>query len=140
MNRKCLVCGSEERHYAKGLCRNCYTRMNSHGFKTPDELLKYETKKKRNKAIRERRRHQITEEQIKIRSTNEFYNRPHSVVSKAVIDWYYGTTDRYLIFDFETERDRMTAYNTIYAMTKRRHPLQVRRFRRNNSIIVERIA
>ena len=139
MIRQCSICGSDN-YYAKGLCRNCYSKLNRHKFQNADELNKYLVQKKRNKAIKDRRKNQITLERMKIRSTNEYKFRPSSVISQVVIDWYYYTQDRYLIMDFDNLADRKSAYNSIYAMTKRRHSLPVKRYLRGNSIIVERVA
>lgn len=139
MVRKCKVCGSDN-YYAKGMCRNCYAKMKAQGLKDADEVAKYVAQKKRNKAIKERAKHRITLEQMKVRSTNEFIKRPWSIITKTVMDWYYDSTDKYLIMEFDTPELKKSAYNSIYAMSKRRHELPVKRYQRGNAIIVERIA
>lgn len=114
--------------------------MKRQGLKDADEVAKYTAQKKRNKAIKERAKHRITLEQMKVRSTNEFIKRPWSIITKTVMDWYYDSTDKYLIMEFDTPELKKSAYNSIYAMSKRRHELPVKRYQRGNAIIVERIA
>ena len=138
-NRKCAVCGNEK-YYAKGLCRACYTRMKNNNLNSIDELQKHDAKREQRHSLIEWKRNKIIAEQAKVRSTNEFYNRPSCEISKTVMDWYYYTTDKYLRMSFGTKRDRVSAYNTIYAMTKRRHNLPIKRHIEKNSIIIERIA
>ena len=138
---KCKYCGKEEKHYAKGLCRNCYNRMNHNGFTTIEELSAFDKGKhervENKKAIISKR--EANTKDYQVRSCNEFDLAPRGRVTKRVFKWYYDETSKYLVFEFETKKQRLSAYNSIYAMTKRRHDLHICRFVRGNKMILERV-
>lgn len=139
MDRKCDVCNSNK-YYARGLCRNCYNKLLRNNLQTTEELIEYDLQKRKNKLLKQQKLNKIEEEKVKIRSTNEYVKRPRSIITKAVIEWYYNSTDKYLLLDFDNKRQRTSAYNCIYAITKRRHKLPIKRWLENNRIVVERLA
>ena len=138
----CRNCGKEAKHYAKGLCRNCYATYNRLGFTEVKELKAYsrgrhdlhEAVKQKKKAVADR----ISE--LKVTTSNEFERAPRSGISQQIFNWYYNSTDKYLIFACGgNERLRKNVYNTAYGMTKRRHQLNIKRHQKKGNIILERV-
>ena len=84
---------------------------------------------------------------MKYSTTNKYHfnrqggwpGRPTGPVMNIVRDWYDTMDDKYLVFEFDNKAERRSAYNTIYAATKRRGNLNVRRYVENNKVIVERL-
>ena len=138
----CRNCGKEAKHYAKGLCHNCYAIYNRLGFTDIKELRAY-CKGKRDwlKNVAEKKQlksnHKAT---LKATTSNEFDREPRSEISRQIFDWYYNGTDKYLIFACgDNERLRKNVYNTAYGMTKRRHQLNIKRHQKKGNIILERV-
>ena len=138
----CRNCGKELKHYAKGLCRNCYATYNRLGFTDVKELKAYslgrhdlhETIIEKKKLVADR----IND--IKVTTSNEFCRAPRSGISQKIFNWYYKDTDKYLIFDCgNDDKLRKNVYNTAYSMSKRRHTMNIKRHQKKGNIILERI-
>ena len=139
----CPGCGKFTRHYANGRCRNCYTVMLRHGFTDINQLLAYkEGKREHSEETKAKKEIKIElKQKLKVTTCNEFRLEPRSEISQRIFDWYYNNTDKYLVFDCnKDERLRKNVYNTAYAMTKRRHSLNIKRHQRNGNIILERVS
>ena len=139
----CGGCHIFTKHYAKGLCKNCYNTMLRNGFTDTKQLSAYKKGRLEHKTETAKKK-AVTAERInnlKITSCNEFNIAPRGEVSKRIFDWYYNETEKYLIFDCGDDNDlRVNVYNTAYGMTKRRHKLNIARYQRKGKIILERIA
>ena len=138
----CVNCGKKEKHYAKGLCRNCYMIFNRQKFTDIKELKAYCIGRyEHHKDVVQRKIQLETKRKdIKATTSNEFVVEPRGIISKQIFEWYYNGTDKYLIFDCENdERLRKNVYNTAYGMTKRRHCLNIKRHQRHGNIILERV-
>lgn len=139
----CGGCHVFTKHYARGLCRNCYSTLLRNEFTDIKQLVAYKkgrqdyhaTVKAKRDAMTERRR------EVKATSSNEFTFAPRSTISQQIFNWYYYSADKYLIFECNNdERLRKNVYNTAYGMTKRRHHLNIKRHQRNKNIILERVS
>lgn len=133
----CLNCGSM-RHYARNLCRNCYLRFLRTDGGIP-EFLEKEKEKEKLKAERQQKRKEKEEERMRILATNEFERKPTSPANRAIWDWYYNGEERYLILEFDSKKEALNAYQGVYAMTRRRHNMNIKRYINNDRIVVERL-
>jgi mRNA-degrading endonuclease RelE of RelBE toxin-antitoxin system len=59
-------------------------------------------------------------------------------ISKKVFE-FLNSDNKCLTIECENEKETASAYNTIYAMSKRRHDIPIRRFRRGNTVIITKI-
>lgn len=138
----CRNCGKEEKHYAKGLCRNCYTVFNRQGFTDVKELKAYckGRKDKHDEVVQKKEKKNAIIANLRATTSNEFERAPRSGISQQMFNWYYNGTDKYLIFACgDNERLRKNVYNTAYGMTKRRHRLNIKRHQKKGDIILERV-
>ena len=136
----CKVCDKETIHYSKGMCRPCYARALHHGF-TVDELKAWDKAKEEIHSEVVRKKQELIDRinDIKVTTSNEFKIAPRARVSSKVFDWYYNSTDKYLIFDCGDDiKARTSVYNSLYAITKRRHHMNIKRYVRKGIVIVER--
>ena len=134
----CLKCGSMS-HYAKNLCRPCYVRFLRFGGNIT-EFLQFEAEKEKNKAEREQKKKEKIEKRMKILATSEFDRMPFNPATKAVWDWYYDGTEKYIFLEFDDRKKARKAYQSLYSMTKRRHKMNVKRYIRDNRVILERLS
>ena len=145
MGKMCMCggCQTFTKHYAKGLCKNCYNTMSKNGFTDTKQLIAYK-KGRCEHSENVRKRKVLTAERLsnlKTTTCNEFIRSPRSEISKRIFDWYYGNTDKYLIFDCGDDKDLcVRVYNTAYAMTRRRHKLDIKRYYDKGRIVLERLS
>lgn len=59
-------------------------------------------------------------------------------ISKKVFE-FLNSDNKCLTIECENEKETASAYNTIYAMSKRRRALPIKRYRRGNTVVITKI-
>lgn len=70
---------------------------------------------------------------------NENRGKRKGAVSVPVQDWYDNKTEKFLIIECDEEKEARSAYNTIYAMSKRRGKMNIGRHLFKNKVVIERL-
>lgn len=59
-------------------------------------------------------------------------------ISKKVFE-FLNSDNKCLTIECENEKETASAYNTIYAMSKRRRVLPIKRYKRGNTVVITKI-